>query len=185
MKDDRLRLADEIIKSKDNMLKGKDDTIKSKDEIIKDKDNIIKSSDDIIKDKDVIIKLKNDIIKELNTDLFIAQGKLTLRSLLEEVETHFAESENIPRADKNQTQRTWTWMLTNDRYVKDAFEIKGEEDVRRWAAVAVSLLSDHGSRPLYTYLPHTLAFYKWGHSDDEVTFANRAFNLLNLNFIEV
>jgi hypothetical protein len=211
MKDDRLRLADEIIKSKDNMLKdkdgtikGKDDTIKSKDEIIKDKDNIIKSmsdeikskddiiknrdgaikgKDDIIKSSDDVIKSKDNTIKKLNTDLFVAQGKLTLRSALEQVEKYLETLEEIPRAGKNQSKREclWTWILRNNRYVKDAFEINSEEDVRRWTAVAVNLYRS-GCLPLHT-LPSILTFDKQGLSDDEITFANRVFNLLNRTVI--
>jgi hypothetical protein len=120
----------------------------------------------------------------VNTKLFIAQGKLTLGNVLEEAEKQFVDVMEIPPANNNQTkcECVWTWIFTNNLAVKGAFEIKDEEDVRRWAAVAVSL-SKHGSRPLYVRALNSLELHVEGLSDNEVTFANHILKILELNFI--
>jgi hypothetical protein len=199
---------DEIIKGKDEIIKDKDDIIKGKDEIIKTKDEIIKGKDDTIKGKDselrradetittlretitrldATIKSKDETITELNTELFVAQGKLTLRAAVEEVETLYVSPE-CPAPTKRQSMRDcmWTWMLTRQPKVRRAFDIEDDKDVPKWVGVAKSLYRKHGSEPLhYCYYidMKRLVFNTQKLSEDQIAFASRMFRLLDLNAV--
>jgi hypothetical protein len=121
----------------------------------------------------------HETVTRLNTELFVANGKLTLRAALEEVEKKYVTEPLEPKKGQSMRDCMWTWLLTSSARVKGAFRIENKKEILKWVEVTKSM-HKHGSEPLH-YLPsHSLAFNKQGLSEDQITFANVTFDLLSL-----
>jgi hypothetical protein len=177
-KDDALRLTEDALRRADQNMR---ETIKTKDETIKSKDDALRHADETIKSKTDSLRRAEETVTLLNSELFVARGKLTLRAAIEEVEKTFVTESLLVKKGQSMRDCVWTWLLTNSSGVKSAFKIEGQnnDDVLRWVEVAKSMYR-HGSEPLH-YLPsHGLVFNTQGLSEDQVTFTDLIFKLLRL-----
>jgi hypothetical protein len=65
-------------------------------------------------------------VSRLNTELFFANGKLTLRAALGEVEKKYVMEPLEPKKGQSMRDCEWTWLLTRSIRVKGAFRIENE-----------------------------------------------------------
>jgi hypothetical protein len=172
-----------IIESKDETISSKDEAIKillsSKDEAIKillsSKDEAIKSKDEAIKSKDVLSSRDGEYIKLLKSNLAVKnaviydlQGRLSLRSVLEDFENNSIKEYNEAGNWESRRERAWDLILRNN-YCGINNEL-GSNNSKSWYLVAKDLYK-RISDDVHKYRSEKVIINRTSMTEDMVTLA--------------
>jgi hypothetical protein len=128
------------VKKQDNTIQDKNDALRRADDALRLADQNLRLAKDALRRADQIFL---ETVARLNTELFVANGKLTLRAALEDVEKKYVAEPLEPKKGQSMRDCVWTWLLTHSARVKGAFRIENEKDVLKWVEVAKSMYK-HG-----------------------------------------
>jgi hypothetical protein len=172
-----------IIESKDETIKillsSKDEAIKfllsSKDEAIKSKDEAVKSKDEAVKSKDVLSSRDGEYIKLLKSNLAVKnaviydlQGRLSLRSVVEDFENNSIKEYNEAGKWESRRERAWDLILRNN-YCGIINEL-GSDNSKSWYLVAKDLYK-RISDDVHKYRSEKVIINRTSMTEDMVTLA--------------
>ena len=160
--EENIRAKDEIIRAKDEIIKAKDEIIRAKDEVIRGRDNTLNAKEEIIK------MLKSDIARN-NTIIHQLQGRLSLRSVMEDFEQQFRNQ--YSQVGQGGTQRDQTWNLILKNNYNNISEVLGEASSSKWVLVAKKLFR-HISDDVHKYRSTKVIINRASMSIDMVTLAS-------------
>ena len=170
---------EKIIESKDETIKSKDEAIKSKDEAIKSKDEainiLLSSKDEAIKSKDELssrdgehIKLLKSNLAAKNAVIYDLQGRLSLRSVIEDFENNSIKEYNEAGEGESKRERAWDMILRNN-YCGITSEL-GSDNSKSWIPVAKELYK-RISEDMHKYRSEKVIINRTSMTEDMVTLA--------------
>jgi hypothetical protein len=161
------------------IIESKDETIKillsSKDEAIKSKDEAVKSKDEAVKSKDVLSSRDGEYIKLLKSNLAVKnaviydlQGRLSLRSVVEDFENNSIKEYNEAGKWESRRERAWDLILRNN-YCGIINEL-GSDNSKSWYLVAKDLYK-RISDDVHKYRSEKVIINRTSMTEDMVTLA--------------
>ena len=160
---------EKIIQSKDETIKillsSKDEAIKSKDEAIK----ILLSSKDELSSRDgEHIKLLKSNLAVKNAVIYDLQGRLSLRSVIEDFENNSIKEYNEAGKGESRRERAWDVILRNN-YCGITSEL-GSDNSKSWIPVAKELYK-RISDDIHKYRSEKVIINRTSMTEDMVTLA--------------
>jgi hypothetical protein len=167
---------EKIIQSKDETIKvllsSKDEAIKSKDEAIKillsSKDEAIKSKDELSSRDGEHIKLLKSNLAAKNAVIYDLQGRLSLRSVIEDFENNSIKEYNEAGKGESRRERAWDVILRNN-YCGITSEL-GSDNSKSWIPVAKELYK-RISDDIHKYRSEKVIINRTSMTEDMVTLA--------------
>jgi hypothetical protein len=163
---------EKIIQSKDETIKSKDEAIKillsSKDEAIKSKDEAIKSKDELSSRDGEHIKLLKSNLAAKNAVIYDLQGRLSLRSVVEDFENNSIKEYNEAGKGESRRERAWDVILRNN-YCGITSEL-GSDNSKSWIPVAKELYK-RISDDIHKYRSEKVIINRTSMTEDMVTLA--------------
>jgi hypothetical protein len=154
------------------IIESKDETIKI---LLSSKDEAIKSKDEAVKSKDVLSSRDGEYIKLLKSNLAVKnaviydlQGRLSLRSVVEDFENNSIKEYNEAGKWESRRERAWDLILRNN-YCGIINEL-GSDNSKSWYLVAKDLYK-RISDDVHKYRSEKVIINRTSMTEDMVTLA--------------